>query len=295
MESLRVRPDHRVKARSAYTLIEVVLVVGLLLMISALTIPNFIRELERQQLPGSARQLRSLLTLVRANAAFDGKRYRLRFAAENETDLLLDSRQPIVEREDDPINDPESFFQVKAPWAIGTTILKGVRCIEVRPGRPTIERLQEIQETRDAIEDAIDDEEHPEEFFDPLRPPFYVEPDGTGEWATFVLTDAPIEYDIEDLEAGETEFTVIQVITEELTGLCWLQRPFYDEELDLFEEKGWPAVLRQDFLDPRMLNEDDVLELHEVRGRRRVKNDDGEDAGMVEEDGDVPQMGETGG
>lgn len=295
MVSLRLRDDSRVRTRSAYTLIEVVLVVGLLLAISALTLPNFIRELDRQQLPGSARQLRSLLTLVRANAAFDGKRYRLRFAAENETDLLLEARQPIIEREDDPINDPEAFYQVTAPWAVGTTILKGVRCIEVRHGRPTIELLQEIQNTRDAIEDAIDSEEHPEEFFDPQRPPFYVEPDGSGEWATFVLTDAPIAYDIEELESGETEFQLVQVITEGLTGLCWLQRPFYDEELDLFEEKGWPAVLRQDFLDPRMLTEDDVLELHEVRGRRRVKNENGEDANTGEEHGDVPNMGEGGG
>ncbi|MCH7632740.1 MAG: hypothetical protein IIB59_05965, partial [Planctomycetes bacterium] len=54
-------------------------------------------------------------------------------------------------------------------------------------------------------------------------------------------------------------------ILEGLTGLCWLQRPFYDEELDLFADKGWPAVLRQDFLRPDMLTEDDVLELREIR------------------------------
>ncbi len=295
MVSLRPRSRIRCRKRYAYTLIEVVLVVGLLMVISALTLPNFINELERQQLPGSARQLRSLLTLVRANAAFDGLRYRLRFAAENEEDLLLDRFQPIVEREDDPIREPEVFRQVTAPWAIGTTLLKGVRCIEVRPGRPTIEKLQDLKETRDSIEEAIDDGENPEEFFDPTRPPFYVEPDGTGEWATFVLTDAPESYGIEALEDDQSEFRLIQLITEELTGLCWLQRPFYDEELDLFEEKGWPAVLRQDFLDPRMLTEDDVLELREVRGRKRVKDASGEDADPAEASSDTPAMGEAGG
>jgi hypothetical protein len=53
----------------------------------------------------------------------------------------------------------------------------------------------------------------------------------------------------------------IEVILEGPTGLAWLQRPFYDEELDLFEEKGWPAVLRKDFLDKAVLTEDDILEL----------------------------------
>lgn len=287
--------EGRTCARSAYTLIEVVLVLGLLVAISALTLPNFMNEWEREQLPGSARQLQSLLTLVRANAAFDGLRYRIRFAAEGEQDLLLDERQPIIEREDDPIREPDVFLQVTAPWAIGKTILKGVRCIEVRPGRPTIAQLQELQKTRDAIKGVLEDESRRDELFDPTRPPLYIEPDGTSEWATFVLTDAPAEYLIEDLEGGQTEYRLIQVITEELTGLSWLQRPFYDEELDLFEEKGWPAVLRQDFLDPRMLTEDDVLELHEVRGQRRVKDANGEDAAPVQDGGDAPVMGGTGG
>jgi len=56
----------------------------------------------------------------------------------------------------------------------------------------------------------------------------------------------------------------IDVIVDGLSGLCWLQRPFYDEELDLFEEKNWPAVLRKDFLSPLELTERDVLELREL-------------------------------
>ena len=295
MVRLRYRAVVRVSGRRAFTLIEVVLVIGLLVTISALTLPNFVRELERQQLPGTARQFRSLLTLTRANAAFDGLRYRVRFAGEKEENLLLDERQPIIEREDDPINEPEVFHQVTAPWAIGTTVLKGVRCIEVRLGRPTIAKLQKLQETRNAIKDALDQEENPEEFFDPARPPYYIEPDGSGEWATFVFTDAPKPLLIEDLEADRSEYTLIQVITEELTGLSWLQRPFYDEELDLFEQNHWPAVLRQDFLDPRVLTEDDVLELHESRGRRRVKDTNGDDVDPGGDVGDAPSIGEGGG
>ncbi len=290
------------RKQSAYTLIEVVLVVALLVAISALAIPNFVRELKREELPGSARQLRSLITLTRANAAFDGLRYRIRFPADDEEDLLLDRRQPMIEREDDPIREPEVFNQVTAPWAIGTTLLGVARCAEVRPGRPTIARLQELRKTRDEIEDSLREAEEREEYFDLERPPLYIEPDGTSEWATFVLTDAPPEIDLEELDDAESleEWSRIDVITEGLTGLTWMQRPFYDEELDMFEEKGWPAVLRQDFLDPRLLTEDDVLELHEVRGRRRVADVDAEgedteaDAELDAEAADVPVMGEGG-
>jgi hypothetical protein len=35
--------------------------------------------------------------------------------------------------------------------------------------------------------------------------------------------------------------------------------------LELLSEKNWPVILRQDFLDPRVLTEEDVLELHEVQ------------------------------
>jgi len=278
-----------------------VLVVALLVAISALAVPNFIIELERERLPGSARQLRSLITLTRANAAFDGKRYRIRFPTEEEDDLLLGRRQPMIEREDYPIDEPDVFYQVTAPWAIGTTLLDGIRCVEVRPGRPTIAELQELRRTREDIERELEREEQREEFFDPLRPPLYIEPDGTSDWAVFVLTDAPADVALDELdeldEAGE--YNRIEVITDGLTGLTWLQRAFYDEELDLFEEKGWPAVLRQDFLDPRPLTEDDVLELHEIQGRRRTIETDDEteygsefDVEVGEEDADVHAIGE---
>lgn len=242
----------------ALTLIEVVLVAGLILVLTALVVPNFVNEIRREELPGSANQLRSLLTLVGANAAFDGKRYRVRFPRGDETDALGDDRQPLIEREDDPIRDPEMFYPVTAPWTIGKTFLGEVWCAEVRLGRPSVAKLRE---RRSRIEDAI---KRGREEFEPERPPLYIEPDATSEWVTFVLTTAPRGTDVRQLE----DHPRVEVIMEGATGLAWLQRPFYDEELDLFEEKNWPVVLRQDYLSPRVLTEDDVLELHEMRGGR---------------------------
>jgi type II secretory pathway pseudopilin PulG len=254
----------------ALTLVEVILVVGMLVVLTALAMPRLTQLFEREQLPGSARQLRSLVTLVRAHAAYDGKRYRIRFPEHPETDPMGGDRQPIIEREDDPFHFPEVYEVVTEPWAIGTTLLEDVWVAEVRRGRPTIEELQRLRRNRSEVETALvreyeDDIKH----FDPNRPPLEIHPDGTSDWATFVLTQAPRDTSIEDLE----EFPRIELIVDGMTGLAWMQRPFYDEELDLFEEKGWPAVLRQDFLTTRMLTEDDVLELHEFRLRSRSGGD----------------------
>jgi len=233
---------------------------ALLVAISAMALPSFLGQMDKERLPGSAGQLRSLLALVRANAAYDGKRYRVRFPGEDEEVLGSDDRQPIVEREDDPIHEPELYVRVTSPWAVGGTLLGDVWCAEVRMGRPTIEKLKELRERGP---DEISQEllrQRDAEHFEPERPPMPIEPDGASEWATFVLTDAPRNTPIEQIE----DFPRLELIIEGSTGLAWIQRPFYDEELDLFEEKGWPAVLRQDFTDARELTENDVLELRDI-------------------------------
>jgi len=245
------------QASRAFTLLEVTLVVGLLVAISAIAIPNFVRQIEREELPGSGRQLRSLLSLVRANASFEGKRYRVRFPKEDEKDALGGDQQPLIEREDDPIRDPEVFHEVTAPWAVGKTLLGKVWCVETRLGRPTID---DLRERREQITEISDEMLRSPEDFEPEYPPLYIEPDGSSEWGTFTLTNAPRGTAFDELE----EHPRIDLIVEGTTGSAWMQRPFYDEELDLFEEKGWPAVLRQDFLDPRELTENDVLELREI-------------------------------
>lgn len=244
----------------AYTLVEIVLVMALIVAISAFAVPTFYRQVKQEELPGSAKQFRSLLALVRANAAMDGRRYRIRFPYENEKDALGTDRQPIIEREADPIYEPEKFVAVHAPWAVGVTLLGKVWCAEMRPGKPTIERLQE---RRNAAADQ-GTKKKGKERFETQRLPLIFEPDGTSEWATFVLTLAPRDTELNDLE----DYPQIEVILDGVTGLAWLQRPFYDRELDLFEEKGWPAVLAQDFLDPMEITEDRVLEVSDFDFKR---------------------------
>jgi type II secretory pathway pseudopilin PulG len=211
----------RSHSRRAFTLLEVGLVVGLLVLISAMVVPTFIEQIKGDALARSGRQLRSLIALVRANAAFDGKRYRIRFPNEDELDLFGGQRQPLIEREDDPIDDPEIFNLVTVAWTINETLLGDVWCAEVRMGRPTVEETQALRKrVAEDIEEKLEEAFGKEEL-DPRRPPLNIEPDGTSEWATFVLTDAPPDIEVDSLE----DYAAVELIVDGPLGLAWLQRP----------------------------------------------------------------------
>lgn len=237
-----------------YTLLEVLLVVGLLVVLAGLIMPNFIGEIESGRLRTSSEQMRSLLTMTRSYAMFDGKRYRIRFPREDELDSVGGDRQPIIEREDDPVDEPEIFNRVDDDWAHGDTLLREVWCAQVRLGKPTLEDESQTGEKAEELAEELFEDE------DPLYPPLLIDPDGTCEWVTFVLTNVDRETNVEDLREDDP---VIHVIMEGITGLAWLQRPFYEEELDMLRENNWPPVLRTDFLRAQALTEEEVLEIKE--------------------------------
>lgn len=245
------------------------MVIGLLVLLAAMIMPNFFRQYRAVQLPESARRLQAQISMVRAHAAWDAKRYRIRFPnlEAEELDPLGTDRQPIIEREDDPLEEPEVWNLVTAPWAVGDTLLGDTWCAEVRLERPTIDSIREARESRSEVSDILTEKFRD---FDPRWPPLYIEPDGVSEWATFVLTEAPRDLEPDEIAErieldDEDRIEVIEIIVEGETGLMWMQRPFYEEELDLFEDKNWPIVLRMDFLESRVLTEDDVLELREFK------------------------------
>src|SRR5262245_50000834 len=107
--------------RSAFTLVEMMLVLGLLALLAYFTGMSLRGPLERSSLPESGRRLRSLIQLTRANAMLDGQRYRIRMLAEGE-DVAdgftpQERLQPFVERERDPVLEPGVFTPVRASWA----------------------------------------------------------------------------------------------------------------------------------------------------------------------------------
>ncbi|MCP4590527.1 MAG: prepilin-type N-terminal cleavage/methylation domain-containing protein [bacterium] len=255
--------------RGGFTLMELLLVIGLLALLSAMIVPNLLGQFMGERLPKSAQQMRALLQLTRANAMLDGKRYRLRFPLEDELDSEGTGVQPIVEREDEPFIAPGVYEPVAASWGRGVTLLDGVRCVRARLGKPTVE---ELLRHFDDVTAELDEEEKEEdvfyqefiEDFEEDFPPLVFEPDGTSEWCTLVISNAPPEIEEDDL----ADYPRIEVIYDGLTGLAWLQRPFYEEELEMFQENGWPAVLRKDFLRPVALTEDEVIEIQESLVRR---------------------------
>jgi hypothetical protein len=259
----------------AFTLFEVLLVTGLFVVLLSLVMPAMLRKLDDARMPSSCRSMRALIQLTRANAMIEGRRYRIRFPRQDEIDAEGRQRQPIVEVERDPLREPEVFTPVLASWARDVVFDDSVRCAKVVLGRPTIESMMgesdaeaELIETGTGGEGEEDEAPAMEgEVFDEDFPPIYLEPDGMSEWATFVITDAPLEVDID--EAPEGEHQIIDLIFDGLTGLAWLQRRLYQEELEMMRDHGWPPVMRKDFLDPTLLTEDDVLEIREQLVRKK--------------------------
>lgn len=265
----------RTRTIRGFTLFEVLLVTGLFVILMGLVMPTMLRRFDDARMPSSCRSLRALIQLTRANAMIDGRRYRIRFPKEDEIDSGGQQRQPIVEVERDPLREPEVFTPVLASWARDAVLDDSVRCAKVVLGRPTIESMMgERDATTELVETGTGEERTEQrtttaagDTFEPDFPPLYLEPDGMSEWATFVITDAPLDVNID--EAPEGEYQIIDLIFDGLTGLAWLQRRLYQEELEMMREHGWPPVMRKDFLDPTLLTEDDVLEIREQMVRRR--------------------------
>jgi hypothetical protein len=252
-QSSKGPPGSAAVPRRGLTLIEVVLTIGLLVVLFGLIMPNLIGDLEGRRLPESAQRMRALITLVRSHAMLDGKRYRIRFPNADEMDDLGGDRQPLIEREDNPLSEPEVYNAVDDFWVRGETLLGEVRCVLVRLGRPTLELIRSYDERVEMEEERFEDE-------DPDFPSLIFLPDGSCEWATFVLTNEPEPATAADLD---DDANVIEVILDGTTGQVFLQRRFYEEELDLLEENGWPPVLRTDFMRPEALTEQDVLEIRD--------------------------------
>jgi hypothetical protein len=224
--------------------------------------PALYFALAGEQLPESARQLRALIQLTRANAMYEGRRYRVRFPEDDEIDGQGGQIQPIVEVERDPLTFPEVFTPVRASWAEEATLKRGIRCARVRLGKPTVDLLlgrSGAAEYERAQEEEL--ERALEVDFESGFPPLVIEPDGTCDWVTYLLTDAPLDEDVVDVDPRDSPYEMLEVIVDGLTGLAWLQRPLYVEELEMMREHNWPPVLRHDFLNPRALTEENVLEV----------------------------------
>jgi prepilin-type N-terminal cleavage/methylation domain-containing protein len=197
-----------------FTLLEVLLVIGLLAALAALAMPVMFGELSRRELTESAENVRSLVVMARANAMISGNRYRIRWDAE--------WRQPIVEHEPDAVGAPEEFVAVQASWARDDVLLREINCYEVWLGRPVqYELVVEEAEDDSSEQDQVEEDLTEDEFG---RPTLLFDATGRVDWATFVIAKGQVDELAEDAEQ-------LWVVVDGRTGQVLIERPLDEESL----------------------------------------------------------------
>lgn len=100
---------------------EVVLAAALLVLLSGLVIGTFYSTLASTRIRENAGRMSSLLRALRAEAAIEGRRYRLGFDPE--------TRQPRVTFEPEPLAEPNTFVPRRSWWSDQAELTGGVRVL----------------------------------------------------------------------------------------------------------------------------------------------------------------------
>lgn len=235
-QELRLRRA-RTMARVGFTLLEILLVVGLIALLGFMAWPALSRQITASELPESATKLQSLLFLARSQAIMDHKRYRVRF------DQGLE--QPLVEVEPDAINAAGEWVETSEPWAADYILLGDVRVHAVKLGRPV---YLTAQVTRDDAEAESEEglsgvlTRAQEEVATLVQgkkglgegedwPAIIFDVDGRTDWATVII--ARIDPD-DELEPGDEQRWVVldgrtglAQITEQVTEVELADAGFY--------------------------------------------------------------------
>ncbi|MHC4444168.1 MAG: pilus assembly FimT family protein [Planctomycetota bacterium] len=248
--------------RRAYTLVEVLLVIALMGLIAVFVFPNLGVDIKRRSLVESADRLRSLIIMTHARAMQDGLKYRIQFPGtadpddpqyDPDIDIPQTTKQPIVERQKDPLDAPDQFEPFRADWKDQQILQEGTRCVAVLPGQPNFEVTMQSEIAGPSI--SRDDKS--------TFVSLIFHPDGTTEsWITFVLTDLPVDIDVRERHVGR----ILNVIVDGRTGQTWIQRALRVREVELMKEKRASPILHLDFTRPDLITEANILEIHYRKG-----------------------------
>lgn len=234
---------------AGFTLLEIVLVIGLIVILSALVLPNFMTQQTAAQLGDSAESLRVGLRMARATAMTTGRRVRVRWEPEQQ--------QPILEFEKDATREPGKWEPCTESWAEGVTLRGDVNCISVTRGRP--EFLTPIShgdsEVIESSEDAggsfgeksddsgdagesegdVEQEEEPasselsseanKQPEDPDRLTVEFDIDGSSDWHLLKLARLPLGDPVEE------DTRQIWIVLDGRNGLARIQDPLSEDQL----------------------------------------------------------------
>lgn len=241
--------------RRAFTLVEVLLVILLIGAIVFFSFPDFKAEFRRRSLMESADRLRALIVMCHAEAMREGRYYRIQMPrtpdpndpnASKTVEVPLETEQPQVIRQRDLLN-PEDWEGFEAYWKDQPILQDGTRCIGVFPGRPNFD----IQGNSPIAGPQIDGTET-------TYVPVTFNPDGTCDWATFVLTDLPPDTELQPSHVAR----ILNVILDGRTGQVWIQRALRVEEVEVMQEHGASPIFHMDFLVSEPITEENILQIH---------------------------------
>lgn len=237
-------------------MIELLLVIALLGVIAAFTVPNLTGHMRRRSLLESADRLRSLIVMAHAQAMQDGVKYRIQFPgtpdpldpnAQKEIDVPAETLQPEVQRQVAPLDKPDDFGGFDAMWKDYPVMQDGTRCVAVLGGRPNFDITAQSPIAGPSVSEGMTS-------FVPLN----LNPDGTCDWVTFVLTDLPFGIQPEASDVGN----ILNVIVDGRTGQTWIQRALRVTEVEMMAERGASPILHMDLTKPDEITEQNILEVH---------------------------------
>ena len=165
------------RRRHAFTLLEVLIVIALIGLLVALTLPNLYRAMETEQLNESAARFKAMIAMCRAEAMNEAREYRITTRADGTLK---------IERQLDAIYAPHVFVPIKAQWASSPVLLERVwveSIVDLPEGPPPFDVEDELVEFDEMVLEPV-----PVGMMDrPLLVRFA--PDGISDSAEWVLRD----------------------------------------------------------------------------------------------------------
>jgi len=119
----------RQRGRTAFTLMEVLLVIALLGVVAAYALPSFFSSAQREELDQSARRFKATFAMCRAEAMNEARTYRI--------ELIPDGCVRVC-RQVDPLYAPQYFNPVQSDWSATNILLEDVwvEAVQLLPDGP---------------------------------------------------------------------------------------------------------------------------------------------------------------